>query len=133
MTRRFATLVLLAVGCVASIAVPATDGLEPLQSASTAGKTCLVLSGGGARGVAHIGVLRVLERERIPVQAVAGTSMGAIVGGLYAAGLSPDELERELLGLDWPEVFANRVDRPHLSQRRKAPSPPACWKCCCGG
>ena len=79
----------------------------------------LILSGGGARGLAHIGVLRVLERERIPVFAVAGTSMGAIVGGLYASGVSPDELQRELQGLDWAEVFANRVDRPHLSQRRK--------------
>jgi len=79
----------------------------------------LVLSGGGARGLAHIGVLRVLERERIPVVAVAGTSMGAIVGGLYASGVSPEELQRELQSLDWAEVFANRVDRPHLSQRRK--------------
>ena len=79
----------------------------------------LVLSGGGARGLAHIGVLKVLERERIPVQAVAGTSMGAIVGGLYASGLPAAELERELLALDWAEVFANRVDRPHLPQRRK--------------
>ncbi len=78
----------------------------------------LVLSGGGARGLAHVGVLKVLERERIPVDMIAGTSMGAIVGGLYATGLSGAELERELLALSWPEVFATRVDRQHLSQRR---------------
>ena len=48
----------------------------------------LVLSGGGARGLAHVGVLKVLERERIPVDAIAGTSMGAIIGGLYASGMS---------------------------------------------
>src|SRR5690606_1774940 len=51
----------------------------------------LVLGGGGARGAAHIGILKVLERERIPVDAVAGTSMGSVVGGLYAAGYSPAE------------------------------------------
>lgn len=79
----------------------------------------LVLSGGGARGLAHVGVLKVLERERIPVHVITGTSMGAIVGGLYASGLSADELERELLALDWADVFATRVDRPHLPQRRK--------------
>ncbi len=79
----------------------------------------LVLSGGGARGLAHIGVLKVLEREQIPVHAIAGTSMGAIVGGLYATGLSASELESELLRLNWADVFANRVDRQHLSNRRK--------------
>lgn len=79
----------------------------------------LVLSGGGARGLTHIGVLKVLERERIPVDLIAGTSMGAIVGGLYATGMDAAELERELLKLDWGQVFASRVDRQHLSQRRK--------------
>jgi len=79
----------------------------------------LVLSGGGARGLAHVGVLKVLERERIPVDVVAGTSMGAIVGGLYASGLSAEQVEAEVRSLDWGNVFASRVDRPDLSQRRK--------------
>ena len=79
----------------------------------------LVLSGGGARGLAHVGVLKVLEAERVPIDAIAGTSMGAIVGGLYASGMSAAELERELLAVDWGLVFASRVDRQHLSQRRK--------------
>ena len=79
----------------------------------------LVLSGGGARGLAHVGVLKVLEAERVPIDAIAGTSMGAIVGGLYASGMSAAELERELLTVDWGLVFASRVDRQHLSQRRK--------------
>ena len=57
----------------------------------------LVLAGGGARGLAHVGVLKVLEAERIPIDVIAGTSMGAIVGGLYASGMSATELERELL------------------------------------
>lgn len=57
------------------------------QAAQERPRVGLVLSGGGARGLAHVGVLKVLERERIPVDAIAGTSMGAIVGGLYASGL----------------------------------------------
>jgi NTE family protein len=79
----------------------------------------LVLSGGGARGLAHVGVLKVLERERIPVDLIAGTSMGAIIGGLYASGMTAADLERELLPLAWDRVFASRVERQHLSQRRK--------------
>ena len=57
----------------------------------------LALSGGGARGLAHIGILKVLEREGIPIDAIAGTSMGGIVGGLYAAGKSIGEIEAEAL------------------------------------
>ena len=79
----------------------------------------LVLPGGGARGLAHVGVLKVLEAERIPIEVIAGTSMGAIVGGLYASGMSPTELERELLKVDWSSVFTARVDRQYLAQRRK--------------
>jgi NTE family protein len=79
----------------------------------------LVLSGGGARGLAHVGVLKVLESARVPVDVIAGTSMGAIIGGLYASGMSADELERELLSLDWDKVFASRVARESLSLRRK--------------
>jgi len=78
-----------------------------------------VLSGGGARGLAHVGVLKVLEREHIPVDLIAGTSMGAIIGGLYASGMSAEDLERELLRINWGVIFASRVDRQELSQRRK--------------
>jgi NTE family protein len=79
----------------------------------------LVLSGGGARGLSHVGVLKVLEAERIPIDAIAGTSMGAIVGGLYASGMTAAELEAALGSANWSNVFARRVDRQHLSQRRK--------------
>lgn len=79
----------------------------------------LVLSGGGARGLAHVGVLKVLEAAHIPVDAVAGTSMGAIIGGLYASGMPPAQIEHELRALDWEALFANRVPRELLSQRRK--------------
>ena len=79
----------------------------------------LVLSGGGARGLSHVGVLKVLERERVPIDAIAGTSMGAIIGGLYASGLGAEALERELLALDWDALFATRIRRESLAQRRK--------------
>jgi NTE family protein len=79
----------------------------------------LVLSGGGARGFAHVGVLKVLEAERVPIDAIAGTSMGAIVGGLYASGMNAAELDEALRGVDWDTLFAPRVERQHLSQRRK--------------
>ena len=79
----------------------------------------LVLSGGGARGLSHVGVLKVLERERVPIDMIAGTSMGAIIGGLYASGMSAARLEDELLKVNWDAVFAGRVDRQLLSQRRK--------------
>jgi len=79
----------------------------------------LVLSGGGARGLSHVGVLKVLEREHVPIDAIAGTSMGAIIGGLYASGLGAEALERELLALDWDALFAARIRRESLAQRRK--------------
>ena len=65
----------------------------------------LVLSGGAARGLAHIGVLKALEEQGISIDAIAGTSMGAIVGGLYAAGYSVAELERLALELDWQQAL----------------------------
>ena len=79
----------------------------------------LVLGGGGARGIAHVGVLKVLERERIPVCAVAGTSMGAIVGGLYAAGYDAAELEQLLGTIDWADVLVDDPARRSLPMERK--------------
>ncbi|MCH7822653.1 MAG: patatin-like phospholipase family protein [Proteobacteria bacterium] len=79
----------------------------------------LALSGGGARGASHIGVLKVLERERIPIDYIAGTSMGAIVGGMYASGMSPEEIEAQLVAVDWDDVFEDKVDRENRSFRRK--------------
>jgi NTE family protein len=79
----------------------------------------LVLSGGGALGLAHVGVIKVLEELHVPVDCVAGTSMGAIVGGLYAAGYSPEELEQLATTLPWREILLDRPDRRHLPYRRK--------------
>lgn len=78
----------------------------------------LVLGGGGARGAAHIGVLQVLERERIPVHAIAGTSMGAIVGGLYATGYDAEAIARILAGIDWADAL--RDEPPRLMRPMRA-------------
>jgi NTE family protein len=79
----------------------------------------LALGGGGARGAAHIGVLKELERLRIPVHAIAGTSMGAIVGGLYASGMTPAELQELVESLDWADAFDDQTKRENRSFRRK--------------
>lgn len=74
-------------------------------------KVAVVLGGGGAKGVAHIGVLKVLEEAGIPIDIVAGTSMGAIVGGLYAIGYSPDEIKEMVEAQDWEMLLSDRVKR----------------------
>jgi NTE family protein len=82
-------------------------------------KVALVLSGGGARGFAHIGVLRVLRELRVPVDMVVGTSMGGVVGGAYAAGAAVDDLERLARQTDWDNVVADRPARDALVFRRR--------------
>lgn len=79
----------------------------------------LALSGGGARGAAHLGVIRVLEEHNIPIDYIAGTSMGAIVGGLYSAGLDTEQIETALAGVDWVHVFSDLPSRQERSFRRK--------------
>src|SRR6476660_2920129 len=79
----------------------------------------LVLSGGGARGAAHVGVLKMLDELHVPVDAIAGTSMGAVVGGLYASGMSGAEIEKLLTSVDWQDAFRDRPPRSDLSFRRK--------------
>ena len=79
----------------------------------------LVLGGGGARGFAHVGVLQVLEENRIPVDAVAGTSMGAVVGSLYAQGKTPAQLKVITQEIPWTTIFNDSIPRDRLSFRRK--------------
>lgn len=99
--------------------VPETTPEDYARALPSAPKIGLVLGGGGARGAAHIGVLKVLEREHIPVHAIAGTSMGSIVGGLYAAGYSPEEIEALIASLDWKDFFSDDPARAELPMRRK--------------
>ncbi|MDL2353860.1 MAG: patatin-like phospholipase family protein [Pseudomonadota bacterium] len=82
-------------------------------------RIALVLSGGGARGFAHIGVLRVLRELHVPIDIVVGTSMGSVVGGAYAAGASVADLERMARDTDWEQVVADRQPRDQLAFRRR--------------
>ena len=79
----------------------------------------LVLGGGGARGAAHIGVLEVLEKLRVPVDCVAGTSMGALIAGAWAAGMAPDKMSEALAGADWNDMFVDNPEYAEMSHRNK--------------
>lgn len=111
--------------CTFSALLVATGLLAqtPAQ-ASAAPAECigLVLGGGGARGAAHIGVLRVIERERIPICRVVGTSMGAIVGALYASGHGSDEIEAIISKVDWKGTLSDETLRQDQPIRRKLDS-----------
>ena len=113
---------LVAVVALALAAATLAPAAEPSCTAvgvSGRPRVGLVLSGGGALGAAHVGVLKALEELRIPVDCVAGTSAGAIAGGLYAAGMAPAEIEEILLTTDWGEMFEDRPARRQLTFRRK--------------
>jgi NTE family protein len=79
----------------------------------------LALSGGGARGLAHVGVLKVLEEMRIPISCVTGTSMGAIVGGTFASGRSPAAMEKIVVAANWNDIFRDAPPRKEIAVRRK--------------
>ena len=93
------------------VVVPAAVSKRP--------KICLVLSGGGARGAAHVGVIKVLEEYRIPIDCIAGTSMGALVGGAYASGMTVPEMERLNAGISVDLLFKDTPPRRDLAMRRK--------------
>ncbi|SDZ34685.1 patatin-like phospholipase family protein [Pseudomonas sp. NFIX28] len=82
-------------------------------------KIGLVLSGGAARGLAHIGVLKALEEQGVKIDAIAGTSMGAVIGGLYASGYKIDELEKLALSIDWQQALSDAPPREDIPFRRK--------------
>jgi NTE family protein len=115
--RRWPSLTIL---CFVTLPVLAEDAAPgEVGSDESRPRVGLVLGGGGARGAAHIGVLKELERMRIPVDAIVGTSMGAIIGGLYATGMSASELEELVGSLDWTDAMSDDPDRADLSFRRK--------------
>ncbi len=121
-TPRFGVLsLLLAAQWLAAPVITAaqTPAAAPPDAAAQRPRVGLVLSGGGARGAAHIGVLKVLEEMRVPVDAIAGTSMGAVVGGLYASGLSARDIEKIMTSINWQDAFSDRPPREDLTLRRK--------------
>ena len=82
-------------------------------------KVGVVLGGGGAKGATHIGVLKYIEEMGIPVDYVAGTSMGSIIGGFYAMGYTPDELTQLISNIDWSQYIGNKIDRPMMSEEMR--------------
>lgn len=107
--------------CAALVA----SGRVSAESESTAGETVsrprigLVLGGGGAKGAAHVGVIRVLDELRIPIDCVVGTSMGALVGGTYASGMSAVEIEAAIRSISWSGAIAFEGQREKVPMRRK--------------
>jgi NTE family protein len=94
MNQSICALIVCTVGLMACRpSAGADDGRAPAPDTRSEPRIGLVLGGGGALGFAHIGVLKVLEAHRVPIAFIGGTSMGAIVAGLYACGMSPDEME----------------------------------------
>jgi NTE family protein len=126
MKSRRSAHALLVLLVAAGLGLPATSpAAGPEPAAQGAGqrarpKICLALSGGGARGAAHIGVLKVLEELRVPVDCIAGTSMGALVGGAYAAGMSIDEMDGITRSITTELLFKEKPPREERSMRRKA-------------
>src|ERR1700756_5248797 len=82
-------------------------------------KIGVALEGGGAMGLAHIGVLKWFEEHHIPVDYIAGTSMGGLVGGFYATGMTPEEMQNLIERLDWRKILGDRAPFEDLSYRRK--------------
>ncbi len=113
----FAVAVLVLTACFSTVASSA----EPIseQDRSPRPSVGLALSGGGARGAAHLGVIRVLEEHRIPIDYIAGTSIGAYVGGLYSAGMSVDDIETAMEEMTWGKILDDRSTRSERSFRRK--------------
>ncbi|MXR36896.1 patatin-like phospholipase family protein [Craterilacuibacter sinensis] len=94
--------------------------LAPLaQAEAPPPRIGLVLGGGGARGAAHLGVLEVLERLRVPVDCIAGTSMGALVAGAYASGVTPQTMKNEMAAANWSDMFQDNPTFSELSYRNK--------------
>jgi NTE family protein len=113
----------LGAGLVGALLMSSSWGADvapaPNPIPSVRPRICLVLSGGGARGMAHIGVLKILEELKVPIDCIAGTSMGAVVGGLYATGMSAQQIETTIRSVDWQEAFRDAPPRRDLAFRRK--------------
>src|SRR5499427_1322174 len=122
MSRRRRTLARLLVPITALIVAAGANGQAPSTSEPVPQprqKIGLVLSGGGARGGAHIGVLKALQELRVPIDRIAGTSIGAIVGGFYVSGMTVQDEQTLVESLEWEDAFLNVTPRQLKSFRRK--------------
>ncbi|HAS50775.1 MAG TPA: hypothetical protein DCS21_03120, partial [Gammaproteobacteria bacterium] len=102
-----------------TVVLLALAGPLAADTASNRPRIGLVLGGGGARGIAQVGVLQMLQELRVPVDCIAGTSMGSIVGGLYASGMTPEQMTETVQRIDWPAAFTDGPPRADLPFRTK--------------
>jgi NTE family protein len=102
-----------------AVALVAIQSAEAQESDSERPKIGVALGGGGAKGGAHVGVLKVFEELNIPIDYIAGTSIGGIVGGLYATGMTADQLGEAIANIDWNEALRDKPPRRDLSFRKK--------------
>jgi NTE family protein len=119
MRRSLVVFLLLAVPCTLRAQQPAPQPAKEAAQPAARPKIGIALEGGGALGLAHIGVLEWLEQHHIPVDYIAGTSMGGLVGGFYASGKSPAELRKLVAELDWDATFGGEIPYSEISFRRK--------------
>jgi NTE family protein len=115
-----AGIIRIIIAAVSSVWLVPAQTQDPASGAVDREIIGLVLSGGGARGGAHLGVIKALEELRIPVDVIAGTSIGAAIGGLYASGMTVAELQAFIDGIDWDAAFLNSTPRRLESFRRKS-------------
>ena len=114
--RRHPLILALALHAILTLAPAAVTHAQPPVDRPRVG---LALGGGAARGIAHLGVLEWFEENRIPVDAIAGTSMGGLIGGLYASGLTAGEVRNSFARVDWDRLFGGEIEYPHQAYRRK--------------
>ena len=112
-------IVLFLLACLCLTNTQAQDKHKTVKVTPPRPKVGVVLGGGGAKGAAHIGILKYLEELDIPVDYVAGTSMGSIIGGLYAMGYSPDELAQLIAEMDWSQYVGNSINRSAMSEESR--------------
>jgi NTE family protein len=116
---RLGAALLAAAVAIEACAQAPLPSAAPEAAAAKRPKICLVLSGGGARGAAHVGVLKVLEELRVPIDCITGTSMGSLVGASYATGTTVAEMEKVLESISTELLFKERPPRQEESVRRK--------------
>ena len=114
MNTKYSTLILFLAFTGMSFRMAAAGSYQD-DGESHRPKVGLVLSGGGAKGMAHVGVLKVLEEAGLKIDYIGGTSMGSIVGGLYAIGYDADSLQKIVLTRDWEKLLSDDISRRDLS------------------
>lgn len=111
--------VLCSLSCAMTLCAQNMSESSRASESPTRPKVAVVLAGGGAKGFAHVGVLKVLEREGVPVDMIVGTSIGSIVGGLYAVGYSAEQIELMCKEQNWRRLLSDRIERRYLSANKQ--------------